>query len=217
MRIYKSIILILILLCFISGELFSQSKNNIEIQLAPTLSYRTLKKDYGFNHGVALRYDCGINYHQKITSKISLGSGIGFSRMGYNVYDYKSDSISTEKIKLNYFRNLIEIPIHFKYKLKENNNNSFELTIGLINQIYYSDEIKSDEINYEYRKSYSEIKENGWRTYNISILLGSRYNQNINDHMFLSLNPYFKYALLLFNNNIHDFCFGIKFGFGFNL
>jgi len=216
-RTFQQIIPVLILLSFVSGDLFSQTKHNIEIQLAPTLNYRTLKKDFGFNHGIALRFDVGLNYYYKITSKILVGSGIGFSRMGYNVYVNNSDSSNTAKIRLKYFRNLIEMPLLFRYNLKENDNNSFELAIGLINQIYLSEEIKSDESIYEYKMSYSEIKENGWRTYNISVLLGPRYNQSINDHIFLSLNPYFKYALLLFNNNVHDFCFGIKLGFGFNL
>jgi hypothetical protein len=209
-------LLILFMIIIINhNECNSQGNNKIFIHGGPTLSYRKLVDEYNFDAHPALRYNIGFDFRRSIGCKIEIGSGIIYSKMGYN---YESFSyLQTETIHMKYFRNFVEFPFLFCLKIKEQNKNTFLFDINLVNQFIISDELKAKEDeydNFEGKRNLKDFKESNLRYYNIAVQLGPSYRRELNPSLIFSISPEFKYSLLNMNN-IHDWSIGLNIGLGY--
>jgi hypothetical protein len=201
----------------------AQEKSQIDVFLSPTLSYRKLETDYGLGHTMGLRYDVGINYNRFFLKNLSLGTGFYYSRMGYNLpkmADIDSNGNPTgESFDLIIKRDFIEFPINCGYILKRDESKNIMVNIGFINQILINQEIKINgnaTFMSESKYSYSDLKEQNTKTYNLAIMFGGAYNKYLDNNLILEIMPFFKYGLLNMNN-IHDYSIGLKIGLGYKL
>lgn len=209
---------LLIVLLNIPTMLSGQSKHYWEFNFAPTLSYLFIDGESKFNnYGMVLRYDIGINYGYAITNKIDLFTGIGYSRMGFNltINDPQGTGAVSEVLDYTLYRDFLEFPISSRYNFKIVGKNSFYLGAGIINQIYFYGEtiVRKSSKDFVYKHSYSDLKEVGLKTYNLALIIAPTYQRELSDKFYLTINPFFKYGLLSLNN-IHDLSIGLKVGTG---
>ena len=211
----------LISLLFLSTLLnLTGQTNHFEFSISPTLSYRTLVEDY-FNHQVGLRYDIALDYYSTISNTVVFGTGLGFSRMGYNarLNAYDQNGIAYT-VKLYTARDFIELPMYMGYWVKRSNQKPILLNLSFVNQVFVHQiaKIKDSEFNNnnDSEESFSEIRNSNLKIYNIAVKLGATYEQNLENNLSLRINPFFKYGLLNMNN-VHDFALGLKIGLGYQL
>jgi hypothetical protein len=193
----------------------SQDYNKVFVYAGPTITYRKLSENY-FDAKPALRYNFGIYYKRSINPKFEIGSGIGYSKMGY-CYESPGYQI-TETIHLKYHRNFLEIPLLFSLNLKEQNKNGILINLNIINQLFISEEVKVKEDGYdsfEYKRKLRDFKDSNFKYYNIAIQLGLCYRRDLNQNLLLSVSPAFKYSLLDMDN-IHDWNIGLDIGMGYS-
>jgi hypothetical protein len=212
----KSLLLIFVFnLISIIG--ISQTVNKVELHIAPTLSYRTLDKEHvDLNHTTGVRFDIGMSYMRLIKQKIRIGTGIGYSKMGYNLSDTYPDYYG-DPVALDYkfFRNFIEIPLKFSLKVNNESENSFFIDFNIINQLFMSQFTRSLNDDPDEYLSFSDLKDSDMKIYNLAILIGATYEKSFNNNICLNIAPFFKYGILSLDN-VHDWNAGLKIGIGYN-
>lgn len=194
------------------------AQKQISFYFAPTASYRKFTKDLGINDDIGMRFDVGLKYQFFIKEKLFVGSGLTYSRMGYN-YKVYYEEYGIGKIKIELYRDFLELPILFSYQLYNKKKNKFFIDFNLRNQLFVQEKTKMggefpDDLNLNQKKSFSDLRDSDFKLYNIAIQLGFTYQRQLNDKFSLNISPFYKYGLLDMAN-IHDLSFGIKLGIGY--
>jgi hypothetical protein len=153
---------------------------------------------------------------RQIKPKVRLGTGIIYSKMGYNMtfggVDLYGDPVSME---YKFFRNFIEIPLKLSLKINDNTESLYLFDVNIINQVFISEYSKSLNDNPSFYSSFSDLRKNEMKVYNIAIQAGITYQKSFNSNLYLKISPFIKYSIFSLNN-IHDCSAGIKIGIGRN-
>jgi hypothetical protein len=196
------------------NETKCQDFNKVFLYTGPTLTYRKLSESL-FDANPALRFDIGFEYKRNISHKIEIGSGISYSKMGYNYEFYYGPTLET--VNIRYYRNFIEFPLLFSFDIKDFGKNSILINTNLINQILISDQTKAKQDgyeNFEYKRELRDFKESDLKFYNMALQLGITYRRELSKNLLLNISPEFKYSLLNMDN-IHDLSIGLYIALGF--
>lgn len=194
----------------------SAQHHQIDFSISPTICYRSLDNDPGISHQAGIRYDLEIAYYYQLNNSFQVGTGAGYSRMGFNYsgnYIYANGTEVQDKIK--FFRDFMEFPLLLNYTLKTSGRSIIKLNFGLINQWLFSEKTTS-LYEPEIRETYSDLKNNGLKTYNIAVRAGISFEKAINSRFHYSLTPFMKYGVLSMNN-LHDLSIGLKISAGVNI
>ncbi len=214
-KIYVTILFFL----FMSRTNLSGQTNHLELSVSPTLSYRNLVQEY-VNHQIGLRYDFGLDYFSTINSTVVFGTGLGYSRMGYNArLDTYAPNGSVYRAKLSTSRNFVELPIFMGYWVKKQQKKPVLLSLSFVNQVLVSQIVKTNDSEsniYNSKDRFSDIRYSNLKIYNIAVKLGATYEHNLVNNISIKYSPFFKYGLMNMNN-IHDFSLGLKIGLGYYL
>ena len=214
-RILKASSLILFSFLFIQ-EVNSQELNQLEFNFTPSLAYRDFKGT-SFDYTIGFRYDLGINYRKVLSRKISMGIGLGYSEMGYNLLNFHvPDTTIIQDIKV--YRHFIELPLLLSYEFYNNENKHLFFDINFINQLYVGQVIKvrdNMENSNELTVTFSDLRKFNYDYYNFALQVGLSWLQNFENNLSFRISPFCKYGLLDLDN-IHDMSFGVKLGLGYN-
>jgi len=211
-----SLLLLTALLMNFNGR--AQQKNLIDFYFAPTFSSINLNREVYVKPKLGLRFDLGINYQRIVSDKFLLGSGIGFSRMGYNTEQPAHiDGVGTgDYWHIRKYRDFIELPLMAGYLLVKDEKKSITFDLSIINQLLIGVQEKETDnklLGYPIKYSFSELKSRGWDTYGLSLLVGGSYRKSISDSLNLRLSPFVKYGLIKMGSS-HDYSVGLKIGLG---
>lgn len=211
MRLLKLFKLVLLFFCFLSAKLEAQTQHEFRLYWAPTLSYRSVEKG-SFPHQKAMRYDIGVNYLYSINDKLKIGSGLVFSRKGFDIDEVSVGMYDITSNSYKYYRDFVEIPLFAELKLKANDKYSLSFDMGLVNQLYIHESTEGN-IYGNIDNSYSDLIDAKYKTYNLAPYLGFSYHRVFNEKLSLIIAPFFEYGLFSLNN-IHDYSLGLKIGIG---
>jgi hypothetical protein len=157
----------------------------------------------------------GFEYRRTILHKIEIGSGISYSKMGYNYEIYYGQTL--ESLNMRYYRNFLEFPVLVSFAIKDFGKSNLLINSNLINQILFNEQTKAKQEgyeNFEYKRTLKDFKESDLKYYNIALQLGITYRLDLNENLLLNISQEFKYSLLNMNN-IHDLSIGLIIGLGF--
>ena len=214
-RILKTASFIIFSFLF-THEVDSQELNQLEFNLTPTLAYRDFKGT-SFDYTIGFRYDLGISYRKFLSKKITMGIGLGYSEMGYNLLDFHvPDTTIIQDIKV--FRHFLELPVLLSYEFYKTGNKHLFFDINFINQLYVGQVLKvrdNLENRNELKVTFSDLRKYNYDYYNIALQVGLSWLQNFENKLDFRISPFCKYGLLDLDN-IHDMSFGVKLGLGYN-
>jgi hypothetical protein len=209
------IISVLLFMVFLCCKIYSQSVNQFEVYFTPTGSYRLLKDKTGYDERMAPRFDAGIAYRKIFMNKVAVGTGLDFSKMGYNgsyYYAYSDDIID-----YRYNRYFLELPLLFSYGFVKKGKDNLILDLGLVNQFLFHTKlnIRQNKFrNFEEVMTYKELRDQKQDVYNFAVQAGITYQRNLTEKWTLRFTPAFKFSVLSMNN-IHDWTVGLKLGVGY--
>ena len=214
-RILKTASLVIFSFLF-THEVSSQKLNQLEFNFTPTLAYRDFKGT-SFDYSIGFRYDLGISYRKVLSKKITIGVGLGYSEMGYNLLNFHvPDTTIIQDIKA--FRHFIELPLLLSYEFYKNENKHLFFDINFINQLYVGQVLKvSDNMENmnELTVTFSDLRKFNYDYHNIALQVGLSYLQNFENKLDFRISPFCKYGLFDLDD-IHDMSFGVKLGLGYN-
>lgn len=196
----------------------SQTKNQVELYFAPSISSMDNHEFADKYISVGFRFDIGVSYMRHIKQNARIGTGISYSIMGDNYFRSYPNSIvnpgSTSNFESKSYINFIELPFKFSYQIGNNPDNSFYFDLDLINQLLISTLIQYNDDGYEFEEkvSFDELRDNDKRVYYLAIQFGTTYQKSFANNLFLGLSPFFKYGLMWDN---HYWKTGLKIALGY--
>lgn len=210
------LVLLLLVIFPLGLDGISQTVNQAELHGTPTISGIKYDRSYLNEHtSVDFRFDIGVSYMRLLKPKFRIGTGITYSRMGYNTsYSNHGNLNQGNPINLeqNIYKCFIELPIKFSSQIGNNAVHSFFFDVNLINQLLICTFTESNYGIYYDKVSFKELKDNNRSVYNVAFQIGATYQKSFTNNLYFGLAPFFKIGILYSN----DWSAGLKVAMGFN-
>lgn len=197
----------------------SQTKNQVELFIAPTISNiwdKHLHADENTKAG--FRFDVGISYMRRIIPRVSIGTGFSYSRMGYNYTDtfidyggHYTTPGNSFTVKDKVLENYIELPLKFSAQINNNTEHSFLFDFNVINQLLISTKRTSNRGG-DTKRNFKELRDADRKIYNLAVQIGATYQKSFTNNLFFGLSPFYKAG----SRNPSNWNVGLKIIMGYN-